>query len=105
MGGIIANSLTGRTSSSATSDPERHRESFRHGVSALFLGAPASTAGGPQPMKGKRPAHLPAGIHQRTYAIAKIAGLKMCESFNLQYGTNYIAVMPTNLYGPNDIST
>lgn len=36
------------------------------------------------------------------YAIAKIAGLQMCESFNLQYGTNYIAVMPTNLYGPND---
>ena len=36
------------------------------------------------------------------YAIAKIAGLKMCESFNLQYGTNYIAVMPTNLYGPHD---
>lgn len=36
------------------------------------------------------------------YAIAKIAGLKMCESFNIQYGTNYIAVMPTNLYGPND---
>ena len=36
------------------------------------------------------------------YAIAKIAGLKLCESFNLQYGTNYIAVMPTNLYGPND---
>jgi GDP-L-fucose synthase len=36
------------------------------------------------------------------YAIAKIAGIKMCESFNLQYGTNYIAVMPTNLYGPND---
>ena len=36
------------------------------------------------------------------YAIAKIAGLKMCESFNIQYGTNFIAVMPTNLYGPND---
>lgn len=36
------------------------------------------------------------------YAIAKIAGLKMCESYNLQYGTNYISVMPTNLYGPND---
>ena len=36
------------------------------------------------------------------YAIAKIAGLKMCESYNLQYGTNYMAVMPTNLYGPND---
>ena len=36
------------------------------------------------------------------YAIAKIAGVKMCESYNLQYGTNYISVMPTNLYGPND---
>jgi GDP-L-fucose synthase len=36
------------------------------------------------------------------YALAKIAGLKMCESYNLQYGTNFIAVMPTNLYGPND---
>lgn len=36
------------------------------------------------------------------YALAKIAGIKMCESYNLQYGTNYIAVMPTNLYGPND---
>ena len=38
----------------------------------------------------------------KEYAIVKIAGLKMCESYNLQYGTNYIAVMPTNLYGPND---
>jgi GDP-L-fucose synthase len=36
------------------------------------------------------------------YAIAKIAGIKLCESFNLQYGTNFLAVMPTNLYGPND---
>jgi GDP-L-fucose synthase len=36
------------------------------------------------------------------YAIAKIAGIKMCESYNLQYGTNFIAVMPTNLYGPKD---
>jgi len=36
------------------------------------------------------------------YAVAKIAGIKMCESYNLQYGTNFIAVMPTNLYGPSD---
>lgn len=36
------------------------------------------------------------------YAVAKIAGLKLCESFNLQYGTNFVAVMPTNLYGPED---
>ena len=35
------------------------------------------------------------------YAIAKIAGIKMCESYNLQYGTNFLSVMPTNLYGPN----
>src|SRR5690554_306026 len=44
----------------------------------------------------------PLEYTNKPYAIAKIAGLKMCESFNLQYGTNYIAVMPTNLYGPND---
>lgn len=36
------------------------------------------------------------------YALAKIAGIKMCESYNIQYGTNFISVMPTNLYGPND---
>ena len=36
------------------------------------------------------------------YAMAKIAGIKMCESYNIQYGTNFISVMPTNLYGPND---
>src|SRR5690606_1135196 len=36
------------------------------------------------------------------YAIAKIAGIKLCESYNLQYDTNFISVMPTNLYGPND---
>ena len=36
------------------------------------------------------------------YAIAKIAGIKMCESYNIQYKTNFISVMPTNLYGPND---
>ena len=36
------------------------------------------------------------------YAIAKIAGIKMCESYNIQYGTNFLSVMPTNLYGPND---
>ena len=36
------------------------------------------------------------------YSIAKISGLKMCESYNLQYSTNFISVMPTNLYGPND---
>jgi GDP-L-fucose synthase len=36
------------------------------------------------------------------YAIAKITGIKLCESYNLQYGTNFIVVQPSNLYGPND---
>jgi len=56
----------------------------------------------PQPMKEK---HLLSGYLEPTnepYAIAKIAGIKLCESYNRQYGTRYLAVMPTNLYGPND---
>lgn len=56
----------------------------------------------PQPMKEE---YLLTGKLEPTnepYAIAKIAGLKMCQSYNRQYGTNFIAVMPTNLYGPND---
>ncbi|WP_299363734.1 GDP-L-fucose synthase [Winogradskyella sp.] len=56
----------------------------------------------PQPMKED---YLLTDILEYTnepYAIAKIAGIKMCESYNLQYGTNFISVMPTNLYGPND---
>ena len=79
-------------------------ESFRHGVKRLlFLG---STCIYPrdarQPMKEEYLLTSPLEYTNEPYAIAKIAGLKMCESFNLQYGTNYIAVMPTNLYGPND---
>ena len=56
----------------------------------------------PQPMKENCLLTSPLEYTNEEYAIAKIAGLKMCESYNLQYGTNYIAVMPTNLYGPND---
>lgn len=79
-------------------------ESFRHNVrKLLFLG---STCIYPrdarQPMKEDVLLTSPLEYTNEPYAIAKIAGLKMCESFNLQYGTNYIAVMPTNLYGPND---
>lgn len=56
----------------------------------------------PQPIKEE---YLLSGILEPTneaYAIAKIAGIKMCQSYNRQYGTNYVSVMPTNLYGPND---
>ena len=78
--------------------------SYRHGVKKLlFLGStciyPKEC---PQPMREE---YLLSGSLEYTnepYAIAKIAGIKMCESYNLQYGTNFISVMPTNLYGPND---
>ncbi|MBR1964514.1 MAG: GDP-L-fucose synthase [Muribaculaceae bacterium] len=79
-------------------------ESFRHNVKKLlFLGStciyPKSA---PQPIPEDALLTSPLEYTNEPYAIAKIAGLKMCESFNLQYGTDYIAVMPTNLYGPRD---
>jgi len=56
----------------------------------------------PQPMQESSLLTSPLEYTNEPYAIAKIAGIKLCESYNLQYGTNFIAVMPTNLYGPND---
>ncbi|NDW09296.1 GDP-L-fucose synthase [Dysgonomonas sp. 520] len=56
----------------------------------------------PQPMKENELLTSPLEYTNEPYAIAKIAGIKMCESYNIQYGTNFLAVMPTNLYGPND---
>jgi GDP-L-fucose synthase len=78
--------------------------SYVHGVKKLlFLGSTCIYPKmAPQPMKEE---YLLAGQLEDTnepYAIAKIAGLKMCESYNRQYGTTFISVMPTNLYGPND---
>ncbi|MDI9606566.1 MAG: GDP-L-fucose synthase [Bacteroidota bacterium] len=79
-------------------------ESYRHGVKKLlFLGSTCVyPREAPQPMREDSLLTSPLEYTNEPYAIAKIAGLKMCESFNIQYGTNYIAVMPTNLYGPND---
>ncbi|MCK9179273.1 MAG: GDP-L-fucose synthase [Bacteroides sp.] len=79
-------------------------ESFRTGVKKLlFLGSTCIyPRDAKQPIKEEYLLTGPLEYTNEPYAIAKIAGLKMCESFNLQYGTNYIAVMPTNLYGPND---
>jgi len=79
-------------------------QSYLHGVKKLlFLGSTCIYPKNcPQPMKED---YLLTDILEYTnepYAIAKIAGIKMCESYNLQYGTNFISVMPTNLYGPND---
>lgn len=77
---------------------------YSHGVKKLlFLGSTCIyPKDAPQPMKEDVLLTSPLEYSNEEYAIAKIAGLKMCESYNLQYGTNYIAVMPTNLYGPND---
>lgn len=79
-------------------------QSYAHGVKKLlFLGSTCIyPKNAPQPMHEDALLTSPLEYTNEEYAIAKIAGLKMCESYNLQYGTNYIAVMPTNLYGPND---
>ncbi len=77
---------------------------YKYGVKKLlFLGSTCIyPKNAPQPMKEDVLLTSSLEYTNEEYAIAKIAGLKMCESYNLQYGTNYIAVMPTNLYGPND---
>ena len=79
-------------------------ESYHHHVEKLlFLGSTCIyPANAPQPMKEDCLLTSSLEYTNEPYAIAKIAGLKMCESFNLQYGCNYLAVMPTNLYGPGD---
>lgn len=77
---------------------------FRTGVKhLLFLGSTCIyPREAPQPIVEEALLTSPLEYTNEPYAIAKIAGLKMCESLNLQYGTDYVAVMPTNLYGPND---
>jgi GDP-L-fucose synthase len=78
--------------------------SYLHQVKKLlFLGSTCIYPGeAPQPMPEDCLLTGPLEYTNEPYAIAKIAGIKLCESYNLQYGTNYISVMPTNLYGPND---
>lgn len=79
-------------------------EAWRHGVRhLLFLGSTCIyPREAPQPIPEDALLTSALEYTNEPYAIAKIAGLKLCESLNLQYGTDYIAVMPTNLYGPND---
>lgn len=79
-------------------------EAWRHGVKRLvFLGSTCIyPREAPQPMTEDALLTSPLEFTNEPYAIAKIAGLKLCESLNRQYGTDYIAVMPTNLYGPGD---
>lgn len=79
-------------------------EAYRHDVKKLlFLGSTCIYPRlAPQPMPEESLLTSSLETTNEAYALAKIAGMKMCHAFNRQYGTNYIAVMPTNLYGPND---
>ena len=106
VGGIMANSLyradfimqNMKMQCNVISNAYSH-----HVKKLLFLGSTCIyPKDAPQPMKEDELLTSPLEYTNEEYAISKIAGLKMCESYNLQYGTNYIAVMPTNLYGPND---
>ena len=79
-------------------------QAYKSGVEKLlFLGSTCIyPKDAPQPMPEDSLLTSPLEYTNEPYAIAKIAGIKMCESYNIQYGTNFISVMPTNLYGPND---
>ncbi|MCW3805821.1 GDP-L-fucose synthase family protein [Plebeiibacterium marinum] len=79
-------------------------QAYKSGVKKLlFLGSTCIyPKEAPQPMPEDCLLTSPLEYTNEPYAIAKIAGIKMCESYNIQYGTNFISVMPTNLYGPND---
>ena len=106
VGGIMANSLYRADFMMMNMKMQCNviSEAYAHGVKKLlFLGSTCIyPKNAPQPMKEDCLLTSELEYTNEEYAIAKIAGLKMCESYNLQYGTNYIAVMPTNLYGPND---
>jgi len=106
VGGIMANSLYRADFMMMNMKIQCNviSEAYAHDVKKLlFLGSTCIyPKNAPQPMKEDCLLTSPLEYTNEEYAIAKIAGLKMCESYNLQYGTNYIAVMPTNLYGPND---
>jgi len=106
VGGIVANNIYRADFIYQNLQIQNHviHESYRNDVKKLlFLGStciyPKEC---PQPIREEYLLTAPLEYTNEPYAIAKIAGIKMCESFNLQYGTNYISVMPTNLYGPND---
>lgn len=77
---------------------------WRHGVKRMiFLGSSCIYPRDcPQPMREEYLLSGPLESTNEPYAVAKIAGIKLCEAYNTQYGTRYIPVMPTNLYGPGD---
>ncbi|WP_223032327.1 GDP-L-fucose synthase family protein [Hanstruepera marina] len=106
VGGIVANSVYRADFIYANMMIQNNviHQSYLNGVSKLlFLGSTCIyPKNAPQPMKEEYLLTDTLEYTNEPYAIAKIAGIKTCESYNLQYGTNFISVMPTNLYGPND---
>ena len=106
VGGIMANSIYRADfiyENLAIQNNVIHN-AWKNGVKKLlFLGSTCIyPREAPQPMREDALLTSPLEYTNEPYAIAKIAGIKLCESYNLQYGTNFMAVMPTNLYGPND---
>jgi GDP-L-fucose synthase len=106
VGGIVANN-TYRAEfiyENITIQNNVIHNAWKYGVKKLlFLGSTCIyPREAPQPMAEGALLTSPLEFTNEPYAIAKIAGIKLCESYNLQYGTNFISVMPTNLYGPND---
>jgi GDP-L-fucose synthase len=106
VGGIVANNVYRADFIYANMMIQNNviHQSYVHGVKKLlFLGSTCIyPKNAPQPMKEEYLLTDTLEYTNEPYAIAKIAGIKMCESYNLQYDTNFISVMPTNLYGPND---
>jgi GDP-L-fucose synthase len=106
VGGIIANNVYRADFIYANMMIQNNviHQSYLHNVKKLlFLGSTCIyPKNARQPMKEDYLLTDTLEYTNEPYAIAKIAGIKMCESYNLQYGTNFISVMPTNLYGPND---
>lgn len=106
VGGIVANNVYRADFIYANMMIQNNviHQSYLNGVSKLlFLGSTCIyPKNAPQPMKEEYLLTDTLEYTNEPYAIAKIAGIKTCESYNLQYGTNFISVMPTNLYGPND---
>lgn len=106
VGGIVANNVYRADFIYANLMIQNNviHQSYINGVKKLlFLGSTCIYPKNcPQPMKEDYLLTDTLEYTNEPYAIAKIAGIKMCESYNLQYETNFISVMPTNLYGPND---
>jgi GDP-L-fucose synthase len=106
VGGIVANNVYRANFIYENMMIQNHviHQSYVHQVKKLlFLGSTCIyPKNAPQPIKEEYLLTDTLEYTNEPYAIAKIAGIKMCESYNLQYGTNFISVMPTNLYGPND---